>query len=126
MVVDTETHKKKLSDMLSLLTTELQTIGIHNPEVKEDWIATPEGVEVNEADPNVAADRVEEWDERRAIVATLETRYNNITRALTKIEKGEYGFCEVCKKEIESDRLTINPAARTCKEHLEDETGLSA
>jgi len=97
---------------------------IHNPEVESDWIATPEGVGVGEPDPNVAADRVEEWDERRALVATLETRYNNVTRALKKIEEGAYGVCEISGEEIESDRLDANPSARTCKAHLEEEANL--
>lgn len=122
MAVNIATQKARLEEMLAALTKELQAIGIHNPDVKEDWIATPEGTEVGEADPNVGADRVEEWDERRAIVATLEVRYNNITRALSKIENGTYGTCEVSGKEIEADRLEANPAARTCKEYMDQET----
>lgn len=124
MAVDTEAFKARLETMLNEITEELKTIGIHNPENPSDWEAVPEGVDVGEPDPNVAADRVEEWDERRALVATLETRYNNIVRALKKIEDGSYGVCEISGKEIEADRLNANPAARTNKEHMNDESEL--
>lgn len=124
MAVHTAAYKERLEKLLSEVTEELTHIGIHNPENPSDWVAVPEGMSVGEADENVAADRVEEWDERRALVATLETRYNNIVRALAKIEEGTYDTCEVCGKPIEEDRLNANPAARTDKEHMEDESTL--
>ncbi|MBP9710932.1 MAG: TraR/DksA C4-type zinc finger protein [Candidatus Pacebacteria bacterium] len=76
------------------------------------------------ADPNEAADKQEEYIENRAITDQLEIRYNNIKRALSKIEEGTYGTCEVSGEPIEEDRLEVNPAARTCKEHMEKETEL--
>ena len=64
MAVDTELYKAKLEEMLAELTKELSDLGINNPDVPEDWIATPQGVDTSEADPNVAADRVEDWESR--------------------------------------------------------------
>ncbi len=119
--MDTAKYKTKLEDELKELTAELKTLGIHNPEVKEDWIATPMGVGTNEADPNVGADRVEDWDERRATLSNLEGRCNDVIKALKKIEAGTYGTCEVSGEAIEEDRLEVNPAARTCKAHLDTE-----
>lgn len=124
MALDTSTYKKTLEEMLTQITTELKTVGIHNPENSNNWEAVPDAI-TPEADPNDVADRVEEWDERRSLVATLETRYNNIVRALRKIEGGTYGTCEVCNKTIEEDRLNANPAARTDKEHMNDESNLT-
>ena len=49
----------------------------------------------------------------------LEIRYNDIKDALDKIEKNKYGICEVSGEEIEEERLIANPAARTCKAHME-------
>lgn len=123
MAIDTSAYKKRLEEMQGDLTAELKTIGIHNPDNPSDWKAVPENI-TTEPDPNSAADRVEEWDERRAIVATLETRYNNIARALKRIEDGTYGTCEICNGSIEEDRLNANPAARTDKAHLEEEADL--
>lgn len=126
MAVDTATYKDRLEQELATITEELQSLGIHNPDVPEDWQAIPTGVEVGEADPNVGADRVEDWDTRRATLANLETRYNNIRRALTKIADGTYGVCEISGEAIETDRLDANPAARTCKAHINNEADLPA
>jgi RNA polymerase-binding transcription factor DksA len=81
----------------------------------------PEGVDANESDVDMVADVVEDWDERAALVAALESRYNNLTRALHKIGAGTYGTCEVCGNVIEPERLDANPAARTDIAHLEEE-----
>lgn len=123
-MVDTAQYKERLQEMLTELTEELQAIGVKNPDIAEDWTAIPEGVETGEADPNVGADRVEEWEERRATLSALETRYNNIRRALGKIANGTFGICELGGEEIEADRLDANPAARTCKAHLNNEADL--
>ena len=117
-------YQNSLQEMLARVREELSTLGIHNPENSADWIATPE-VQEGEADANIAADRVEDWDERRSTLATLERQYNDVTRALSKIEDGTYGICEIGGEAIEEERLRANPAARTCTQHLEEETSLS-
>lgn len=118
--METQQYKTQLEELLQNLTKELAAIGIHNPENPDDWVAVPEDTDMQEPDPNDAADKVEDWNERRSIVATLETRYNNIKAALDRIEKGTYGVCAVCQNHIEKDRLEANPAANTCKVHLEE------
>ena len=55
------------------------------------------------------------------LAAGLETRYNNIKKALDSINNGTYGVCLLCGKKIELDRLNANPAAKTCKEHVDKE-----
>ena len=59
--------------------------------------------------------------ETNAILATLETEYNTIVLALSKIEKGTYGVCEISGEPIEEERLNADPGARTCMEHLGEE-----
>lgn len=120
---DVSKYKTELESQLSALVTELKTIADYNQQT-DDWEARPVGSEVGEADENVGADVVEEWNERRGIVSQLETRYRNIQHALRKIEDGSYGVCEVSGELIEADRLDANPAARTCKAHLEEESQL--
>lgn len=122
--MDTQPYKDQLTKELESLTQELQKLGINNPEVPEDWIATPSDIDTDDADENIVADRVEDWDERQATLAVLETRYNNVRQALQKIEEGTYGICEISGEVIEADRLSANPAARTCKEHMNDEADL--
>lgn len=122
--MDKKALKTYLLKEQQLLHTELTELGVQNLSVPEDWIATPEEPVSTEADENVVADRSEEWMERRGEVAQLETRYNNILRAIEKMKTGMYGTCEVCGVEIEDDRLNANPAAKTCKAHLESESSL--
>ena len=124
MSIDIEKQKAELESLLQELTGELKALGIHNPEVASDWIAVPAAASTSTADPNVVADRTEDWDERRATMAALETHYNNLKLALQKIADGNYGVCEVSGEPIEEDRLLANPAARTCKAHLDKENSL--
>ncbi len=124
-MTEIETLKAKLLEEQKVLHKELVELGIQNVSAPEDWIATPDDPAVAEPDPNMTADRKEEWIGRRAEVATLETRYNHVVRAITKIKDDAYGNCEICQSEIEGDRLDANPAARTCKEHMEDESKLT-
>ncbi len=123
-MIDNVKYKEELQAQLKTITNDLETIAEYN-EQTGDWVAKPEGAEVAEADPNVEADVVEDWNERRATLSQLETRYNNIKRALQKIEDGTYGVCEVSGEAIESERLAANPAARTCQKHMDEEANLS-
>ncbi len=122
---DTETQRLRLAEELAVLTRGLESLGVRNSEVMSDWVPVAEGTEVTESDENVLADKYEDLTTRDAIVADLETRFNNVTRALEKIAAGTYGTCEVGGEPIEADRLNANPAARTCKLHIEDEGTLS-
>jgi RNA polymerase-binding transcription factor DksA len=117
-------YTTRLETMLAELTTELKAIGIHDPHNPSDWIAVPEGVDANQSDTDLVADVVEEWDERQALVATLERQFNDITRALSKIALGTFGMCEIGNETIEPERLDANPAARTCKHHMNEEEAL--
>jgi len=68
----------------------------------------------------VGADRedntteVEQYTDNLPVELTLEKNLQNVISALDRIEKGTYGFCENCQKEIDTERLRANPSARTC------------
>lgn len=119
MAIDLTQQKQALEKMLSRVTEALRELGIHNPNVPEDWIAVPDEKSDAEPDSNIAADRVEEWDERRATLSVLETEYNDIIRALEKIENNTYGICEISGEPIEEERLRAYPAARTTAKHAD-------
>lgn len=123
-MLDTQKYKNQLETMLDEIITDLETIAVYDTTTG-DWVAKPDTTDGNEADANVEADIVEDWNERRAILSQLETRYNNIKKALKKIEDGTYGICEISRENIETDRLDANPAARTCKKHMDEENQLS-
>lgn len=117
-------YKKILERELAELTKDLQTIATFNPDNK-DWVAVPLTSDLQNADPNLDADGVEEWNERRATVGQLEIRYRNITLALEKITQDTYGICEISRQEIEEARLDANPAARTNLANMKREKELS-
>ena len=104
-----------------MIVRELSDIAVHNP-VTDDWEVKTS--EASEADESLQADAAEEADERVAELTELETRYRTITRALAKIKNGTYGICEISGETIEADRLDVNPAARTCKAHMDQESEL--
>jgi len=117
--IDIEYFKTKLEEELVLVENELNTVGRKNPINKKDWEAEPSDMNIDSADSNEVADNIEEFEENTAVLKELEIRYNDIKDALEKIEKNEYGMCEVSSEEIEEERLIANPAARTCKAHME-------
>jgi len=117
----TETEKKELKEKLeaekTLLTKELSRIGQKNPTNPNDWEAKPETMDIQEADRNEAADRIESFEENTAILKQLEIRFNNVESALAKMEDGTYGVCSVGNQPIRKERLFANPAALTCTVH---------
>lgn len=117
--MDTMHFKQKLEKELALLTKELESIGRINPSNPADWEARPADLNVLESDANERADKTEEYEARSAVLKELETRYNNVKRALQKITGGDntYGICEVGNEPIEPERLEANPAAQTCMKH---------
>ncbi len=121
MAIDTNYFKQKLEDEKKLLEDELGTLGRKNPDVPGDWEAVPDKENVEQdPDRNAQADHYEELAERSGIGAELENRLVDVNRALQKIAENKYGICEISGDPIEEDRLHANPAARTCKKHLNE------
>lgn len=112
--------KKKLEEEESLLKKELETVGVKNPNNPLDYEPKHADLDISEADRNEVADKIEEFGNNTAITNDLEIRLSEVRLALKKIEEGAYGTCEVSGTPIEEDRLEANPAARTCKAHIND------
>ena len=120
MTIDYEHFKKKLEAEKKLLESELKKVGRINPDNPSDWEPTPPtDRDISQADENTVADSIEGYSGNMAIVNTLEKRYMDVKSGLDKIKHGTYGTCQICGKEIESDRLEANPSARTCKKHVD-------
>ena len=119
MTTDTEQLKKRLNEEKKLLESELKSLGRKIPGRKNDWETVPSDIDISDSDKNEAADRIEDFEERIATEGELETRFIEINRALSKIEKGTYGICEKGDHPIEPERLNANPSARTCMAHME-------
>ena len=117
-MLDKKKIKEKLEKERDVLLEQMKDMGKLNTETGE-WEATPEEIEFPESDENDKADRFEDYEARTSTMRTLEPRLQNILKALKGLNRESFGRCEVCKKDIEMARLEANPAARTCKEHLE-------
>jgi len=120
MGIDLKYFKGKLEGEKILLEKELSSVGRINPSNPEDWEPTPSKLNVQKADSNEMADRIEDFEEKSAVEVELENRLVNIKEALKKIEDGKYGICEVGGGQIEEARLEANPAAKTCMKHINE------
>lgn len=118
-MIDKKKIKEKLETERDMLLEELRDMGKLDPETGE-WEATPEEITSPQSDENDKADRFENFEGRSAMIKTLEPRLNAILKALKGLNRDSFGKCEVCKKDIEQARMEANPAARTCKKHLEN------
>jgi DnaK suppressor protein len=109
--------KEKLKTEKLTIEKELEKFAKRDVKLKGDWDTkfpkynSGSGSQLLEE----AADEVEEYVTRLPIEYSLETRLKDISRALEKIKKGEYGKCEKCGKKIDKARLKIYPEARTCQ-----------
>jgi DnaK suppressor protein len=116
--METTQHREALVAEKARLEAELATVGRRNPQNPQDWDAIPGQHDDDRSDENDNADALNELVNDDAIVRQLETQLAEVDAALGRIEAGGYGACEVCGAAIEEDRLAANPAARTCKTHM--------
>lgn len=108
-------YKEELEKEKKLLEEELGSLG--KLDRTGEWEAEPEN-EMNKQevqDEGDMADRSEDFEERSSELNLLETRLEDINKALEKIKTNKYGICESCNKKIEEDRIEANPAAYLCK-----------
>jgi len=117
-MLDKKKIKEKLEKERDVLLEQMKGMGKLSAETGE-WETTPEEQDFPEADENDKADRFEDYEARSSMMKALGLRLNNILKALKGLNRESFGKCEVCKKDIEMTRLEVNPAARTCKKHLE-------
>lgn len=112
-------YKEKLEAELKLVEAELKTVGRKNPATPGDWEGTGGDIDQTATESDEIADRMEQYEENRAIADELEIRYTAIQHALDKIAEGKYGVCEIGGEPIEEARLDADPSARTCKAHMQ-------
>ena len=116
--------KKRLEDEQTLVESELRELGVEDPNTPGVWDATPGEIDESATEPDEVADRFEDLEVNEDELREIQNHWRNIPRALAKIEDGSYGICEVGGEEIEEERLEVNPSARTCKSHMDDEAEL--
>ena len=109
--------KEKLEKEKAAIEEQLKRFAKRDEKLKGDWdtiFPKFDGGEAGGAALEKAADEVEEYSTLLSIEHSLELKLKNIDLALEKIERGKYGRCEKCGKEISEDRLKVSPEARLC------------
>tara|TARA_B100001964_G_C13956279_1_gene475610 strand:- start:359 stop:724 length:366 start_codon:yes stop_codon:yes gene_type:complete len=66
----------------------------------------------NKDDENAA--EVAAFEKNLSLEKTMEISLYNVNKALSKIEKNKYGFCEKCNSLIDKKRLKAFPSATAC------------
>lgn len=94
------------------LERELSDIGIKDPVLKEHYEATYPESGGNSDDDN--AMEVTEYSDELSLKSRLEKELKDTDSALKSIEKGNYGKCKYCQKEIQEKRLEARPASSSC------------
>lgn len=108
--------KAKLEDEKNNVEKELQKIATKNDKIPGDWKSKfPFGnSDSGSGSLERQADEVEEYTTRLPIEYNLESKLQDINRALDRMKKGTYGLCDNCGQAIPVERLQIYPAARLC------------
>lgn len=91
------------------LEQELADLGSKDPN-KADATFPESGS--NSEDDNAA--EITEFVDMLSVEARVEAELKDVTKALVAIEKGSYGTCKYCEKEIDEKRLEARPASSSC------------
>lgn len=96
-----EAEKKKITEELNVVSAK----GEYKAKFPELGDKPEENVqEIDEYSTNLATEKV------------LESALRDIEGALERIQKGTYGVCKYCGKEIGDKRLLARPVASACVE----------
>ncbi len=74
-----------------------------------EWLQSEVDPDADEGDPDLA-----EREKNLALLITLERKLESIQAALRAMDKGLYGVCERCGKQIDPARLEVRPDATLC------------
>lgn len=106
---------KKLKEQLvaekGRLEEELAEIAKRNPKNAQDFDATYPQMGDKE-DEN--AEEVNQYSTNLTLERTLESALRDVMKAIDRMDKGTYGICKYCGKEIDEKRLLARPASGSC------------
>ena len=94
-------EKRKLLEEQTRISGELERL--------REAMKVEVDVDAEEGDPDLI-----EREKNVALVSQLEARIARVQAALRSIEKGKYGICERCSKDIPTERLEVRPDATLC------------
>ena len=109
-----EQLKKKLQVEKKKLTRELKSFAKKDPKIKGNWLTRFPLFGAGRSHSDEKAEELEGYENLLPVEHALEARLKDIEEALERIEKGNYGKCVNCGKEIRIKRLEIVPEAKLC------------
>lgn len=116
-MINIDEQKKKLLSEHEELVKDLDRLGIRGND--GSWSVHPDSDDGTHADPIDNADITEDFEEKIARLNVLEKQYIQVEKALSAIDTGTYGICEISGDAIPEDRLMANPSATTTVEHAQ-------
>ncbi len=114
-MINIDEQKAKLLEEKSTLENDLDALGVRDDN--GGWSVRPDEGDGTHADPIDNADATEDFEEKIARLNVLEKQYAQVNRALSAIDAGTYGTCEVSGEPIPEARLMANPSSTTTVEH---------
>lgn len=107
------THfKARLEEEKSRILQELEGMGKKDPTQPGRF--TPDYPESGSNSEDDNAGEVAEYSDELSIEARLEKEIQDVEKAIAMIDKGTYGICKYCGKEIDLKRLEARPASTSC------------
>lgn len=106
-----EKFKKLLEKEKDKLKRELKSFARPNRQKRDDYKTKMPQIGRDQYDN---ATEIAMYDSALPIEHNFELRLQRINKALEKINKGKYGVCAECKKDINPNRLELYPEARHC------------
>lgn len=106
-MADAEILKKKLMNEIVLVKKRIQELHEDDPFSDPDHLVNNAAVDTDVREQE-AHMRIE------AEIETLNERLVNIESAIERIEKGRYGYCKRCNKDIPEKRLELIPETKYC------------
>jgi len=108
MAIDTEKYRRRLLDERDELKRDIVGRTELPPTFEDDGV-------LDSADSSV---REHSMDLEGSLMNMKSDRLEQINAALQRIERGDYGICVKCNKEIDPRRLDAEPTAITCMDCL--------
>ncbi len=104
--------KQRLLDDKVKLEQDLEDLGTKNKTNPGHYDPARPEYGGNSDDDN--AIEVSNFSDDVSILERLEKELQDTIKALTSIEKGMYGVCKYCKKDIDEKRLEARPTSTAC------------
>ena len=107
--------------MRRMLESERERLTTLKASAEQEQVSEEElagGSELTLADQHPADSGTETFERERAsaVADGVAGHLRDVEDALARIERGEFGRCEACGREIAKERLTSRPSARYCIE----------